>query len=332
MPPPSSGRTTLWAAEGHVRTSGPFAVAVCSAVIAGAVAACAAPGPPTPSPTPRTAVIGTFNAGGAGWAMAKAGNYLWIQVDPPVDAMVRINVATGAAEPMIPGGAKARSGRDGLWVACCDGVARIDPESGEQLLLVPMDGAYTVGDEGVWILTESEGLQRVDPQTGALGAGSGPFDGSVCREGWKDLVVAFGSGWLACKIGDVMRIDIETGMATVFPTGPGAHTFAVTDEAVWVTNYQAGGSVSRIDPVTNNVRTTPDAGSGIGITVGDGFIWASTGTGIAQIDPETGNILREFPIGSGWFYELVWDDGVIWASTTLNDVLKVDPYAVGTED
>jgi streptogramin lyase len=213
-----------------------------------------------------------------------------------------------------------------LWVSCCEGIARIDPDTGEHLVDVTMDGAFTVGDEGVWILTEAEGLQEVDPTTGDLSAGSGPFDGSLCGEGWKDLVVAFGSGWLACKIGDVVRIDIETGEANVIPTGPGAHTFLVTEDAVWVTNYQEGGSVSRLDPATGEVRTTPGAGAGIGITYGDGYIWASTGTGIAQLDPESGEILREFRLGSGWFYELVWDDGIIWASTTTNKVLKVDPY------
>jgi hypothetical protein len=258
--------------------------------------------------------------------MALAGEYLWIQVDPPVDAIVRINVHTGEAEPVIPAAYKARSGRDGLWVSCCDGIVRVDPASGEKLLSVPMDGAFAVGEDGVWILTEADGLQEVDPGTGVLGAGSGPFDGSLCGEGWKDLVVAFGSGWLACKIGDVVRIDIAIGEATVIHTGPGAHTFPLTEDAVWVTNYQEGGSVSRIDPASNEVRTTPGAGSGIGITYGDGYIWASTGTGIAQLDPASGEILREFRLGFGWFYELIWDDGIIWVSTTTDKVLKVDPY------
>jgi hypothetical protein len=267
-----------------------------------------------------------LDATGAGWAMTMNDGALWIQVDPPIDAIVRIDIETGSAEPAIPQSTEAKAGSDGLWAACCDGIARIDPETNEHLVEVVMDGAFAVGESGVWILTENAGLQEVDPISGDLGDSVAPFDGSVCTEGWKDLVVAFGAGWLACKEGKVVRIDVETGVATVLLTGPGAHTFALTEDAVWVTNYQEGGSVSRINPETDEILTTPGAGSGIGITYGDGFIWASTGTGIAQIDPDSAAIVREFPIGRGWFYELIWDDGIIWASTTTRDVLKVDPY------
>jgi hypothetical protein len=281
--------------------------------------------PPTGTPRP-SAVVDVLNASGAGWAMALAGGALWIQVDPPVDAIVRIDLDTGTTEAVAPKGRTARAGSGGLWVACCDGIARLDPDTGDHLVDLGMQGKFTVGDDGVWIYTESAGLQQVDPETGELSASIGPIDGSACTQGWKDLVVAFGSAWLACKNGFVVRIDIESATSTVLTTGEGAHTFALSDDAVWVTNYQSNG-VSRIDPETNEVLTIPGAGSGVGITYGDGFIWASTGTGIAQIDPEAGSIVREISLGSGgWFYELVWDDGLIWASTTTADVLKVDPY------
>jgi len=35
-------------------------------------------------------------------------------------------------------------------------------------------------------------------------------------------------------------------------------------------------------------------------------------------------IVDTIAIGLGEYYELVWDDGVIWASTRGNRILKVD--------
>jgi DNA-binding beta-propeller fold protein YncE len=280
----------------------------------------------TSTPTRPAAIVGEFDAGGDGWGMAKAGGALWIQVDPPVDAIVRIDVETGATLPAVPGGTKAKSGNEGLWVACCDGIARVDPATGNELLSVPLDGAFALADGSVWTLS-GQGVQRIDPKTGArLGKSVGAIDPESCRS-WKDMSVAFGSAWLACKEGKVVRIDISNGDLTSITTALGAHTFALTDDAIWVTNYQAG-SLSRIDPETNLVTTIDGAGSGVGITSGGGFLWAATRLGIAKIDPATATILGTVHLGIGEYYELVWDDGVIWASTRTSRVLKVDPSTV----
>ena len=232
-------------------------------------------------------------------------------------------VGSGAARPAIPGGTKARFGGEGLWIACCDGIARVDAATGKKLLSVPLDGAYALAEGSVWTLSD-EGVQRIDPETGAsLGTPVGAIDPESCRS-LKDMAVAFGSAWLACKEGKVVRIDLSNGDLTTISTALGAHTFARTDDAIWVTNYQAG-SVSRIDPKTNRVTTIEGAGGGVGITSGGGFIWAATRLGIAKIDPATATILGTVKLGSGQYYELVWDDGVIWASTRTSLVLKVDP-------
>ena len=91
-----------------------------------------------------------------------------------------------------------------------------------------------------------------------------------------------------------------------------------------MTNYQAG-IVSRIDPKSNQVTRIKGAGGGVGITVGGGYIWASADTGIAKIDPATNKIVSVVDLGFGEYYELVWDDGYIWASTRGPHVLKIDP-------
>jgi hypothetical protein len=276
---------------------------------------------PTPTPPPA-AIVGEFDAGGAGWAMTKAGGALWIQVDPPVDAIVRIDVATGSTAPAVPFGHKARSGSEGLWVVAGDWLARVEPATGKETLRVPMGGAFALADGAVWLLNDL-GLHRIDASTGKVGDPVGPSISSVC-DSPKDLVVAFDSAWLACKEGKVVRIDVSRGDLTSITTARGADKFAVTDDAVWVTNYQAD-SVSRIDPETNQVTTLADAGSGVGITSGGGYVWAATANGIAKIDPATASIVDAIELGPGEYYELVWDEGIIWVSTRGNRVLKVDP-------
>jgi hypothetical protein len=284
---------------------------------------------PTAEPTPTAppaAIIDTYDVAGAGWAMTLAAGALWIQVDPPTDAVVRVDLTTRAVEPAVPLGWKAKSGPEGIWVVCCDWLARVDPATGKEDLRIPLGGSFALGEGAVWLFNE-DGLYRIDATTGDIGDPIGPAVSSVCAS-TKDLVIAFRSAWLACKEGKVVRIDIATGKATTIVTHPGSHTFAVTSDAVWVTNYQAG-SVSRIDPATNQETSVAKAGSGIGITIGGGYVWAATATGIAKIDPTTRLIADVIELGPGDYYELVWDDGFIWASTRGPRILKVDPSRSG---
>ena len=129
--------------------------------------------------TGQAAVIGEFDVGGAGWAMAKDGGALWVQVDPPVDAIVRIDVATGFTIPAVPGGWKAKAGPEGLWVVCCDWLVRVDPATGSEMLRVPMGGAFALGDGAAWLMNDA-GLHRIDPSTGTVGEPIGPSLATVC--------------------------------------------------------------------------------------------------------------------------------------------------------
>ena len=277
---------------------------------------------PTPPPPQAAAIVRAVYAGGDGWSTTIAGGAVWVQVDPPVDAIVRIDLATGVSTPAVPLGWRVKSSADAIWVTCCDWSAKIDPATGSELIRVPFGGAIGVADEGVWIWAE-QGLIRIDPATGAPGKPVGDPSTTPC-ESAKDLVVAFGSAWLACKEGAVVRLDLKSGAPTLIPTAPGAHTFTVADGSLWVTNYQSA-SVTRIDPATHDTVEIVGAGSGVGITSGGGFVWAATPSGIAKIDPATNKIVDRVDLGSGEYYELVWDDGHIWASTRGPWVLEIDP-------
>ena len=70
----------------------------------------------------------------------------------------------------------------------------------------------------------------------------------------------------------------------------------IDGSGVWVTHYR-GGTVSRIDPASNEVVATIEGvGSGVGIDAGGGAIWVSTqGLGISRIDPE---LVNRIPLDS----------------------------------
>ena len=90
---------------------------------------------------------------------------------------------------------------------------------------------------------------------------------------------------------------------------------------MWITNYQAN-TVSRIDPATNTVVATIEGvGSGVGITAGDGDIFASTRAGgILRIDPAT-NEARTVAHLDGWPYGLAYGEGELWATNADTGVV-----------
>lgn len=302
-------------------------------VMVGLVAACS-PGSTSAAPetTPksddvasRVVQVEELDAGGDGWAMVMSHGALWIQVDPPVDAIVRIDVDSGEAQPAVPGGHSVESGPEGLWVVGEDWLARVDPTTGAEDLRLDIDGEFALAEGSVWVFNK-KGLHRIDPASGRIAEPTAREDAPLCYES-AGLIVAFDSAWVACKEGKVLRISIPSGEVTAITTDGGSHTLTATSTAVWVSNYLAG-TVSRIDPSTDTATTVPGAGAGVGITNGGGFVWASTGLGIAKIDPETGSVVETLDLGNGFgsnLYELVWDSGFIWASTRSSQVLKVDP-------
>ena len=281
----------------------------------------AGPTPSAATPSVPSAVLATFDVGGDGWAMKATRDHLWIQVDPPVDAIVRVDKRTGEAVPVVPFGQRPEVGPDGLWVSAGDWVVKVDPSTGEQSRRVPHGGAFTLAEGHGWLHTDDGDVYRVDVTTGRARKVAA-VDPDVCGS-TKDVAMAFGDLWLACKEGAVVRVPVDRGEPTVIPTASGTHTFALTEHALWVTNYEAG-SISRIDPATNEVTTIDGIGSSVGITAGGGYVWSADSMGIARIDPSTAAIVGHLAVPAGSYYELVWDDGVIWASTRSARVLKID--------
>jgi YVTN family beta-propeller protein len=105
---------------------------------------------------------------------------------------------------------------------------------------------------------------------------------------------------------------------------------AAGDGAIWVTGAEGGGSVSRLDPESHEVRQTIRVGSGpTGIAVGAGAVWAANGLEgtVSRIDPGTDQVVDTTPVGNSPS-AIVFGDGAVWvANRDDRTVSKLDPQS-----
>ena len=299
------------------------------ALIVALVAGCGSSAPPADSgsgltsPVSASSAAATTTADGSGvlrfegatWSTAYGFGAVWVQVDPPVDQIVRIDAATETVTWAIDRGRGVAFTTDAVWVAVGgEEIQKLDPDSGEVLLTVPLQTSYLAAGLGsIWAPTP-QGLARVDDQTGDVLA-TIPIP-EVAE--LTDVAVSDSAVWVTAKDGGkVVQVDPATNTVVAsIPTGSGAHDIVVDDNGVWVTNYRAN-SVSRIDPVTGQVVATIDGvGSGVGIDTGGDAVWVSNKSfGIYRIDPATNQatLVIERP---GWSYGLAYTEGGLWVSGT----------------
>jgi YVTN family beta-propeller protein len=274
------------------------------------------------------AVTAAIETEGDVWELTAAGDAVWVGVDPPVDALERIDTQTGKVTASIDHAwMSAFDGQD-LWVSLPKSLARVDPQSGEIRgeVAVNEPQQVAVGEGAVWAHNATR-IVRVDPTAEKVVA---RIPVPSCKEA-KEIEAGLGAVWLACKdSGGVVRVDPATNEVVAFiRTAPGAHHLAIYEESVWVTNYESN-TVSRIDPMTNRVvATIPEVGEGVGLTVGNGAVWAGYDAGLAKIDPETNEVVARLPFGPGLYYDLALVDGSLWMTTvTLRHVYRIDPERV----
>ena len=105
---------------------------------------------------------------------------------------------------------------------------------------------------------------------------------------------------------------------------------AVGEGAVWVLN-QGNGSVSRIDPKTNKVVATIEAGvpgTGGDIAAGEGSVWVTSfDFPLSRIDPATNRVVQQF-VGEGGDAVRV-GLGSVWLSNgRAQNAWRIDPKRV----
>ena len=156
---------------------------------------------------------------------------------------------------------------------------------------------------GIWVTNAVDRtLSRIEPTSNAvLSVSQVALPGNTFPE---DLTTGFGSIWVSVMssddlgtgflAGSVLRVDPASGSAigSPIPVGPESFAIAASPEAVWVTNY-GDGTVSRIDPGTNQVTATISVGGNpVGVVAGFGSIWVANELDgkVARIDPVTNQV------------------------------------------
>jgi len=157
---------------------------------------------------------------------------------------------------------------------------------------------------GIWVTNWLDNtVSRIDSTSNTvLSVNSYGLAGNAAPEA---ITTGFGSLWMTVATYDelgaptlpgmVIRIDPLTGSAigTPIPVGRGPITIAASPEAVWVTNL-LDGTVSRIEPLTNQVSATiPVGDSPLGIVAGFGSVWVANYLDgkVARIDPTTNQVI-----------------------------------------
>lgn len=107
----------------------------------------------TGAPSPSASVPASVALGGAAWSTKVGFEAVWVQVDPPVDQMVKIDLETGEVAMGIDGGAGVAFTDDAVWVAvpAQAEIRKLDPLDGETLLSVSAETAYVAaGAASIW--------------------------------------------------------------------------------------------------------------------------------------------------------------------------------------
>lgn len=266
--------------------------------------------------------------GGDAWGAVYGFGGAWIQVDPPVDQVVKVDEVTGKVAVRIDRGRSAAVAPDAVWVATGTKTQKVDPTTGRVLLTIGTPGAsyVTVGAGGVWV-PNPDGVTRLDPATAAAVA---RIDLEVAEV--TEIAASDDAVWVTDKIGGtVTRINPATNEVVAnIKTGSGAHHMAIDEHGVWIANYEAN-TVSRIDPATNRVVATIDhVGSGVGITTDGDAVYVSTKyQGISRIDPATNSAtpVAEF---AEWNYGLAYGNGELWVTSVDQErVYRIDAASLG---
>jgi YVTN family beta-propeller protein len=248
------------------------------------------------------------------WDIAVEGGSVWVtnstgavRIDATTNEVIA-SVEIGSGNDALEGIAANTSG---VWVTNFDTnlVYRINPESNEVVAEIPVGlnpGGVAATDDAVWVANHRSGsVSRIDPVSNEVVATI--VVGRRGPSGPQGIAVGLGSVWVSVpNTGSVVRIDATTNsiLATIpdpLPALP-CGDFAITPEAVWVTSCFETTFVARIDPATNTVVATFDAGGFAGAPfLIDGAVWLAVvdhagpsnstvpGT-VIRVDPATNSV------------------------------------------
>ena len=231
------------------------------------------------------AVAGTIPVAATPTALAVGREAVWVvnarlgtlyKVDPQFENVDSVEFGVRSIRDT---GAGVDLGEGSVWAAYGDStLARVDPETlaaSASATAGAAPAALVVAYGAVWVANSGDDtVRRFSPRTYELGD-VGSF--TVCRAP-TGIAAGAGSIWVSCADDDLVArlpADLSSGSSVQITVGDGPTAVAFGAGAVWVANETAG-TVSRIDPATNDEVATIDVGNPpAGIAVHRGLVWVS---------------------------------------------------------
>jgi streptogramin lyase len=212
------------------------------------------------------------------------------QPAPPLAVVSRTHLSHGATFPAAGYGA--------IWVTGQGVIYRVDPATAQIVATIAVPGIgikqshIATGAGAVWATGRDRGrcgVYRIDPRRNRVTAFISLPPTPVV------ITVAYGQVWVnEPRAGPavVFRIDPRTNRVSGPPieVGTGGGWMVAGFGALWVTNGDSNGSVSRINPATGTVTRTLTNIPQV-TAAGAGSLWG-TGNygGVYRVDPATGRV------------------------------------------
>ncbi|HEX7248434.1 MAG TPA: PQQ-binding-like beta-propeller repeat protein, partial [Actinomycetota bacterium] len=258
--------------------------------------------------------------------------------DPATEPSPQGQVTTEIS--LSPGASGLVVAEDAVWVAVPDAVVRIDPESGEVLGEIEIEGItsdsiFATGGESIWVTAASPkyagrtpDVVRLDPATGEV-TDRVTLSSELSAIGFSDGYLVYGAAGEG--IGTIGRYDPETGEFRDSRGAGGDGTpsaIVATEDAFWVAGSARTGGLSRVSSDLSRSKAIPGIGSVGSLAVAGGYLWVQDDE-LLQVDLSSGEIVARRHVPG---LEAVASDGsTLWllAGTASSPVsaIQIDPMA-----
>jgi serine/threonine-protein kinase len=173
-------------------------------------------------------------------------------------------------------------------------------------------------------------LVRLDPKTNRIthvtGVGSAPESvavggGAVWAYNWDDGTVSE----VAARTGALRRTIAVAGSSPNVP----AQTIAADASGAWVVSSSNGtGLLTHVRPGLVN-KTFPLQGDLLTLADGGHAIWVGArtprGSAVLKVSPDTGLVVKSFPLGSSDIQSIAVGDRAVWSLTVDGTLFRIDP-------
>jgi DNA-binding SARP family transcriptional activator len=194
-----------------------------------------------------------------------------VRIDPGVGAVAQRIPLGDPEDPVVPSVPSVGVGDGRVWAGVPDGLARIDPRSGEVVDTVDLDSTQAlqmaVGGGAVWVTTIANRAKRVE-------ASSARPTAEFYAGGWVyPVTLGGGAAWVGGLRG-IAELNPDTGSSLSSSAQVKLVTgIAYGEGSLWLTNGDTA-DVVRLDPETGAVEATiPLGGRGEDLVVDQGLVW-----------------------------------------------------------